>query len=484
MANPFYTPSGNPTTGSEGLSALMRGEFIAIGAAFDLIPRISTTGLFDTIFVQTGNYTFTLPSVNGTLATTANIATEAARAQTAEGVLATAVSAETTRAIAAEGVNATAISAEATTRAAAITAEASARTTAIGVETTRATTAEGVNASAITAEATARATAVSAEAAARVAAAAVAAAKSFPVALGTLGTGTTITGTNAGTFYNVGGSSTTQTLNTATFTAGQTIGFLAQSACTIATSSGVFYGGSLSGSSITMGVGAFVALEWDGTNWRQLAGSFPVIARNIQVFATAGTSNFIVPANITQLSVMGVGAGSGGTSAQAVGSTQVSVGAGGNAGVVVQKICSVTPAQSISVTIGAGGSSNANGGSTSFGAFFTAPGAHAVGSAAPVNPPPLIQTPAGPTNIGTGGDVNGTEVPGTNGMAMRTDNGQGGNGAPGPWGGGGFGGVQSVGGNATAIGAGGGGGCALGGVGAGTAFAGGTGSSGIVIVEW
>jgi hypothetical protein len=144
MANAFYNPSGNPATGSEALSALMRAEFVSIGAAFDLIPQISTTGSFATVFAQTGNYTFTLPSATGTLATTANIATETTRATAAEAALATAVTTETTRATAAEGVNATAISTEATARATAITNEVTARNTAIGVETTRATTAEAL----------------------------------------------------------------------------------------------------------------------------------------------------------------------------------------------------------------------------------------------------------------------------------------------------------------------------------------------------
>lgn len=122
MANSFYNPSGNPATGSEGLSSLMRGEFVAIGAAFDLIPAISTTGSFSTIFTQQGNYTFILPPGNSTLATTANVATETTRATTAEGVLTTAVGTETTRAMAAEGV----------------------LTTAVGTETTRATAAEAL----------------------------------------------------------------------------------------------------------------------------------------------------------------------------------------------------------------------------------------------------------------------------------------------------------------------------------------------------
>jgi hypothetical protein len=125
MSNPFYTASGNPGTGSEGLSATMRAEFFSIQTAFDLVPRISTTGLFTTVFNQLGNYTFTLPAISGVLATTANITTE------------------TVRATAAEAANA-----------AAITAEATARTTAVSAETTRALAAEAVVATSVTTERT------------------------------------------------------------------------------------------------------------------------------------------------------------------------------------------------------------------------------------------------------------------------------------------------------------------------------------------
>lgn len=186
MANPFYNPSGNPQTGSEGLSALIRGEFVAIGAAFDLMPRITTTGLFDTVFNQQGSYTFTLPNAPGTLAMTADVATETTRAEAAETVLTAAVSSEAASRATADGVNATAIGTE-TTRATAAeallapkaspgltgtptapTAAPGTNTTQLGttafataavlVETGRATTAEGTNATAIATETT-RATA-------------------------------------------------------------------------------------------------------------------------------------------------------------------------------------------------------------------------------------------------------------------------------------------------------------------------------------
>lgn len=78
MANVFYTPSGNPATGSQGLSSLVRSEFAAISVAFDHMPQISTTGAFNTIFAQQGNFTFTLPAASGTLAMLSDVAAEAA----------------------------------------------------------------------------------------------------------------------------------------------------------------------------------------------------------------------------------------------------------------------------------------------------------------------------------------------------------------------------------------------------------------------
>lgn len=144
MSNTFYTASGNPGTGAAGLSALMRTEFLAIQAAFDEMPRISTQGNYDSIFVQVGDFTFNLPASAGTLALTADVAVEAAiraaadateataraaadtaetaRATAAESANATAITDETTRATAAEDTLTTEIGAEATTRAAAIAA--------------------------------------------------------------------------------------------------------------------------------------------------------------------------------------------------------------------------------------------------------------------------------------------------------------------------------------------------------------------------
>lgn len=100
MANPFYTASGIPVTGSPGASAGPRGEFALIQAGFDKMPaaftancavivnsggtgltltvgglalagNLTTTGAFNTTFVQGASVTITLPVVSGTLATLA-----------------------------------------------------------------------------------------------------------------------------------------------------------------------------------------------------------------------------------------------------------------------------------------------------------------------------------------------------------------------------------------------------------------------------
>ena len=120
MSNPFYTATGNPATGSEGLSALMRAEFMLIQTGFDTVPAIQTEGLFTTTLVQSATLTFTLPSVSGTFALLSDVASQVA----AEATLRTAGDATNAAAIATETTNrGTVVAAEATTRAAADTAE-------------------------------------------------------------------------------------------------------------------------------------------------------------------------------------------------------------------------------------------------------------------------------------------------------------------------------------------------------------------------
>lgn len=127
MSNPFYTVSGNPATGAQGLSSLMRAEFVSIQVAFDVMPSFKTTGLFTTTFNQQGTYSFVLPNQAGTVALTSDVAVEGSRAATAEGVLtaagtanAAAIASETARAVNVESSVAASVRTEATARIAAL----------------------------------------------------------------------------------------------------------------------------------------------------------------------------------------------------------------------------------------------------------------------------------------------------------------------------------------------------------------------------
>lgn len=46
MSNEFYTASGNPATGSQGASAVIRSEYSLIVAAFDKLPTMTGNGLY------------------------------------------------------------------------------------------------------------------------------------------------------------------------------------------------------------------------------------------------------------------------------------------------------------------------------------------------------------------------------------------------------------------------------------------------------
>ncbi len=150
MANPFYSTSGNPGFHTNGISALLRAEFAAIAAGFDLVPQIITTGSFTTTFNQVGNNSYTLPISSGTLALIADVSAEATARTAGDAANATAIASEVTArtaAVAANttaiganttaiGANATAITVETTARTAADTAEVTARNAAIATETT------------------------------------------------------------------------------------------------------------------------------------------------------------------------------------------------------------------------------------------------------------------------------------------------------------------------------------------------------------
>lgn len=46
MSNPYYTATGNPGTRTTGLSQLVRSEYLAVQAGFDLLPAVDGSGRF------------------------------------------------------------------------------------------------------------------------------------------------------------------------------------------------------------------------------------------------------------------------------------------------------------------------------------------------------------------------------------------------------------------------------------------------------
>ena len=192
---------------------------------------------------------------------------------------------------------------------------------------------------------------------------------------------------------------------------------------------------------------------------------------NTMVSFTAAGS-FVVPAGVGQVRVRLVGGGGGGAPGS---STQA--GSGGGAGGYAEGVFSVTPGQTIPVTVGTGGSGQAAsagvgggwGGASSFGTYCSATGGNggALGTSV---------APGGAGGGGTGGQVN-------------LLGGLGGDGMPGGTGWGGYGGASYFGGGGRAAtvsgsvqagqapGSGGGGGY-------GGACASGAGANGIVIVEY
>lgn len=203
-----------------------------------------------------------------------------------------------------------------------------------------------------------------------------------------------------------------------------------------------------------------------------------IVIFNQQNFTSNGT--FTIPAGITSVKVMIVaGGGAGGGSTNAVNTA----GSGGGAGSYATKwLSSLTPGNTLVVTVGTGGTAVAgatggNGASSSVASgtqtittITTNFGVGGVGSGGAFG--------AGGA-AGTGGDLNFGGGPGVQFVPANVLGGPGGSG---PWGGAGQGsGGTGVGGPGLAPGAGGGG---AGGAGGAGNIAGGNGANGIVIFEW
>jgi hypothetical protein len=213
-------------------------------------------------------------------------------------------------------------------------------------------------------------------------------------------------------------------------------------------------------------------LTSNGSTWTSAAapaGGFS----NIEVFASSGT--FTVPAGVTKAKVTVVGGGGNG-SAASTNAQQVATGrgrGGGGGGAAIEVVTGLTPAGTVTVTVGGVA------GTSSFGAFCSATGgATAVGTA------DIDSNSYAEGGLGSGGNLN---IRGGGGNATDNSTALGGNGGSSIFGGGGSGAqrLNASGGTAGAAGGayggGGGGGACLG---TNANGAGGAGASGVVIVEY
>jgi hypothetical protein len=181
-------------------------------------------------------------------------------------------------------------------------------------------------------------------------------------------------------------------------------------------------------------------LASNGTTW---ASTAPSGVPNVQVFTSSGT--FTVPAGITRAKVTVVGGGGSGAAGAG--------GGGGGGGTAIEIVTGLTPAGTVTVTVGGVA------GTSSFGAYCSATGGATVASIV-----------GGAGGVGSGGDIN---LSGSGGGGGGTTGGFSvyGTGGSSSLGGGGYGGVNTAGGNGGNYGGGGAGG-------------GGTGAGGVVIVEY
>jgi hypothetical protein len=138
-------------------------------------------------------------------------------------------------------------------------------------------------------------------------------------------------------------------------------------------------------------------LTSDGTTW---ASTTPALSgfNNLQVFTSSGT--FTIPALVTKVKVTVVGGGGGGASG--------SSGGGGGGGAAIRIVTGLTPAGTVTVTVGSGGAAQTAGGTSSFGAYASATGG--AGGTSGTNG-------YGAGGIGSSGSLNIGGGPGTGGFA-------------------------------------------------------------------
>lgn len=204
-----------------------------------------------------------------------------------------------------------------------------------------------------------------------------------------------------------------------------------------------------------------------GANW----SSFSAV-HGAQTYATPGTYTLVVPAGVTRVFAQVWGGGGGAGSGTVAGASGSGAGGGGYS----EKLCTVSPGDSIPVTVGGAGTGSSGafngtaGGSSSFGSFNSATGggfgSYSAGGG---------QATVGGAGVGSGGDLNETGQTGGTGSVPLAGTGQGGGG------GGAFctsstGASFATGGQGASPGGGGGGGA--------NSNNGGAGGNGLVIVRW
>lgn len=206
--------------------------------------------------------------------------------------------------------------------------------------------------------------------------------------------------------------------------------------------------------------------------WATLSNSY-VGARG-QVFTGNGT--YTIPTGVTAVKVTVVGGGGGGGNATYV-CAHGSGGGGGGGGTAIKYLTSLTPGNTLSVTVGGGGGATATGGTSS-----VSSGSQSISTISGVGGSGGASGAGGSGNGGSGGSSSGGDM---NSAGGGGDVGQGqsqtAQGGASMFGGGGRGTQGSTGGEAgRAYGGGGSGGCSIGG----TNGTGGAGAAGVVIFEW
>lgn len=204
---------------------------------------------------------------------------------------------------------------------------------------------------------------------------------------------------------------------------------------------------------------------------------------------TSATAEWTVPAGITRAKVTVVAGGGGGGGAVASGSGATRGGYGAGGGAAIEIVSGLTPASTVTCTIGAGGAAGSSGGgagssggTSSFGSSCSATGG---GGGSGNGGTPNVTSAPGSAGVGSGGDLN---LPGESPQFVNTASSTGeliGKGGNGPLGFG-FGGrgilqADSAGNAGSGFGSGGSGGLAFTG---GSNQAGGAGAPGVIIIEY